>query len=82
MNLNATVSDFLGFSFDSEGFENQIAGITNAIAECRPSLASGLYTEDYYNDFIQKLNDSGAQEYIANIQQQLDAWLSENRSGE
>ncbi len=82
MNLNATVSDFLGFSFDSEGFENQIAGITNAIAECRPSLASGLYTENYYNDFIQKLNDSGAQEYIANIQQQLDAWLSENRSGE
>lgn len=78
MNRNATVSEFLGFSFDSTGFENQIAGMTSTIMEYRPSFACGLYTESYYNEFIQKMNDNGVEEYIAAIQEQLDAWLAEN----
>ena len=79
MNRNATVSEFLGFSFDSTGFENQIAGMTSTIMEYRPSFACGLYTESYYNEFIQKMNDNGVEEYIAAIQEQLDAWLESNR---
>ena len=77
MNLSAKVSEFLGFSFTSDGFENQIAGITNAVQEYRPALASGLFTEDYYNEFIKKLNDSGTQEYMESIQEQLDEWLKQ-----
>lgn len=77
-NLAATVSKFNGFSFNSEGFENQVAGITNTIEEYRPTFANGLYTEAYYNEFIQKLKDNGVEEYLAYIQQQLDDWLKAN----
>lgn len=77
-NLSANVSKFNGFSFNSEGFENQVAGITNTIEEYRPTFANGLYTEAYYNEFIQKLKDNGVEEYLAYIQQQLDDWLKAN----
>ena len=78
-NLSANVSKFNGFSFNTEGFENQVAGITNTIEEYRPSFASGLYTEKYYNEFIQKLKDNGVEEYLEYIQKQMDAWVLENR---
>lgn len=77
-NLAATVSEFNGFSFNSDGFENQVAGITNTIEEYRPTFANGLYTEAYYNEFINKLKDNGVEEYLAYIQQQLDDWVAAN----
>lgn len=77
-NLSATVSKFNGFGFNGDGFENQVAGITNTIEEYRPTFANGLYTESYYNEFIQKLKDNGVEEYLAYIQQQLDDWLKAN----
>ena len=78
VNMNATVSPYTGFSFNSEGFENQVAAITQTIQQYRPSFGCGLYTEDYYNEFLQKLEDNGVNEYIAYIQEQFDAWLAEN----
>ena len=78
VNMNATVSPYTGFSFNSEGFENQVAAITQTIQQYRPSFGCGLYTEDYYNEFISKLEDNGVNEYIAYIQEQFNAWLAEN----
>ena len=78
INLNASVSAFNGFSFNSDGYENEVAGITNTIEEYRPSFACGLYTEDYYNEFLKKLKDSGVERYIEYIQQQFDSWLAES----
>lgn len=77
-NLEATVSQFNGFGFNGDGFENEVAGITNTIEEYRPTFANGLYTEEYYNEFIQKLKDNRVEKYLAYIQQQLDEWLEAN----
>ena len=78
VNMNAYVSPYTGFSFTTTGFENQVASITSVIEQYRPSFANGLYTEDYYNEFISRLEDAGVNEYIAHIQEEFDAWLAEN----
>ena len=79
INLNAKVSEFLGFSFDQTGLENEISMMTMAIEQYRPTLQCGLYSDEFYNDFMQKLKDSGIEKYIAAAQEQLDAWVAENK---
>ena len=79
INLNAKVSEFLGFSFDQTGLENEISMMTMAIEQYRPTLQCGLYSDEFYNEFMQKLKDSGIEEYIAAAQEQLDAWVAENK---
>lgn len=74
LNLNAQVSRYNGFSFDTTGMENEVAMLTNVVEQYRPSMACGLYNEAFYNEFIQKLKDSGLEKYIQTIQEQLDAW--------
>ena len=76
LNMNAQVSKFLGFAFDTTGLENEVSVITNTIAEYRPSLASGLFTQEYYDQFIKKLESDGVNVYLDTIQEQLDAWLA------
>lgn len=78
INMSATVSPYTDFSFNSDGFENQVAALTQTVQEYRPSFACGLYTEDYYNEFISKLESNGVNEYIAYIQEQFDAYLADN----
>ena len=78
VNMNAYVSPYTGFSFTTTGYENQVASITSVIEQYRPTFANGLYTEDYYNEFISRLEDAGVNEYIAHIQEEFDAWLAEN----
>ncbi len=58
--------------------QNEVSLITSTVEEYRPSMACGQYTPERYEEFVQKLKDSGADEYIAAIQEQLDAWLAEN----
>ncbi len=79
MNMNAEVSKFLGFAFDTTGLENEISLMTNAIEEYRPSFQCGLYTDDYYNEFMKKMEASGVDKYFETIQSQFDAWLAENK---
>ena len=78
LNLSAQVSRFNGFSFDTAGLENEVAGLTNTVEQYRPALACGLYTEDYYQEFLQKLKDNGVEKYLDTIQEQLDAWSKES----
>ncbi len=75
-NYNAKVTAFNGFSFDASSMSNEVSVITSIIEEYRPSFACGQYTEERYNEFIQKLKDAGVDEYIALIQSQLDEWIA------
>ncbi|MBO5998636.1 MAG: ABC transporter substrate-binding protein [Lachnospiraceae bacterium] len=75
-NHSANVTEFNGFSFNTDDLANQITVITSTVSEYRPSLACGQYTEERYNEFLTKLKDNGADEYIATVQEQLDAWLA------
>ncbi len=79
VNMNAKVSEYLGFSFDQTGLENEISMMTMAIEQYRPTLQCGLYSDEFYNEFMTKLKDSGIEEYIAAAQEQLDAWIAENK---
>ncbi len=76
LNKSTPVSEYVGFSFDSTGFENEIAEMTNIIAEYRPSLHCGFYTEELYGEFMQKMKDAGIDRYIAAVQEQFDAYLA------
>lgn len=82
LNLNAQVSRFNGFSFDTTGLENQVASLTNTVEQYRPALACGLYTEDYLNEFIQQLQSNGVETYLDTIQGQLDEWVAANQNNE
>lgn len=75
LNLDANISQFVGFTFSADGLENEIAAMTNAVEEYRPSLICGAYTEDYYNEFMKKMTDVGVDRYISEIQKQLDDFL-------
>ena len=75
-NHNADVTEFNGFGFNVDDMTNEITTITSIVEEYRPSMACGQYTEERYNEFVQKLKDAGADDYIAKIQEQLDAWLA------
>lgn len=77
LNLNADISKFVGFTFSTDGLENEIAGMTNAVEEYRPSLICGFYTDDYYNEFMKKMDDVGMDKYIEEIQRQLDVFLKD-----
>ncbi len=74
INFNASVSQYNGFALNTSGLENEVAALTNAVEEFRPSLVCGLYTESYYNDFIKKLSEVGIEKYISEMQKQLDNW--------
>ena len=79
LNLSSNVSRFNGFSYDISGLENEVSGLTNTTEQYRPALACGLYTEEYYNEFIQKLKDNGAEKYLENVQSQLDEWRGQSQ---
>lgn len=74
INFNASVSKYNGFALNTSGLENEVAALTNAVEEFRPSLICGLYTESYYSDFIKKLSEVGIEKYISEMQKQLDKW--------
>ncbi len=80
INENATYSPLIGFTFDSSGYANEISAITNVVAEYSNLLVSGMADDPVATlaDFRKKLDDSGMQTLIAGVQEQLDAWLSEN----
>ena len=77
-NFKAKVTEFNGFGFDASEMSNEVTVITSIIEEYRPSMACGQYTEERYNEFVQKLKDAGADDYLALIQSQLDAWLADH----
>ncbi len=76
INQATAVSEFLGFGFDTTGLENEIAQITNTIAEYRPALNCGFYTDEYYDEFMQKMRDNGVDKFVTTVQEQLDAFLA------
>lgn len=83
INDNATLSPLLGFTFDSSDYANEISAVTNVVAEYHNSLISGMSdpaTE--LQAFREKLDSSGMQTLVAGVQEQLDAWVSENTSAE
>ena len=79
LNMEAQLSEFLGFGIDNTPVENTLTALTNVINEVRPSFASGISSSDQLPDFIQRLKDADVDAYVATMQAQLDEWIENNQ---
>lgn len=75
---NATYSPLLGFCLDTEALGDIYAGLcTIAHTEYGPALGTGSAPDGYYEEFIEKMYATGLEEYIKQVNEQVQAWLTE-----
>lgn len=75
-NVNSEISTYLGFTLDVSELNTLIASLSAVKDQYVPSFSCGLYTDAEYQDFLDKLYSVGMQDYIDEVQTQLDAWLA------
>lgn len=76
-NASAHRSQAVGFFFNTEDYENEIAALTNVVKQYSVALNSGSADpEVYLPQFISALEQAGINEVIAAKQEQFDAWLA------
>lgn len=82
-NESAIADTNLGFIFDPTNVTNEIAACSAVIDEYQTPLKWGWIAEDQIDanidEFLEKLNASGAEKIVAEAQAQLDAWRAENK---
>lgn len=75
MNEIGTPSPLLGFSFNSEPVNSQIAQCNSVVDEFIAAIDTGsMEVEDVLPQFQEKLTNAGAADIIAEMQAQIDAW--------
>lgn len=80
INDNAQYSALLGFAFDSSAYANEISAVTNVVSEYNNAMITGISDPaTTLQEFRDKLDSSGMQTLVDGIQEQLDAWLEENK---
>lgn len=75
---SAPISEFLGFSMDTENLNNEISAISTVIREFGGQIGSGIADEAAFNQFLEKLDASGIDKVVSAYQEQLNRWLEEN----
>jgi putative aldouronate transport system substrate-binding protein len=78
-NDTAPVSPYMGFALDITGLDDLIANLGAVNGQYRASFTGGLYTDELYQEYLDKLYAAGVQEYLDNVQDQLSAWLDANK---
>jgi len=79
INDTAKRSPILGFAVDQEPVKLQLANCSAVIDEFG-GLSQGIMNPEVdYPAFIEKLKVAGVDELIANLNEQLQTWLSENK---
>lgn len=76
LNQNAEVSPLIGFAFNPEPVKDQIANCKSVSEEYEILIWGSVDIDKYYPEFVQKMDDAGADEIIAEMQKQIDAWLT------
>ena len=82
LNQNAILSDYLGFGIDTSAATNTLTALTNVVSEFNPSLLAGVSGPDQIPAFIEKLKAADVDNYVATMQQQIDAWIEENQTSQ
>ena len=77
-NVNSVISPYLGFALDTSKLETTVASLSAVRDQYIASLSCGLYTDEMYEEYIGKLKAAGLDDYIAEIQAQLDAYMNGN----
>lgn len=82
-NESAITDTNLGFIFDPSPVANEIAACSAVIGEYEVNLKFGFIDEDMVDDnideFLAKLEASGASRIVAEAQAQLDVWRAANK---
>lgn len=82
-NESAITETNLGFIFDPTPVQNEIAACNAVIGEYETNLKFGFIPEDEVDanvdEFLAKLDASGAEKIVAEAQAQLDAWRAVNK---
>ena len=71
-------SPLYGFSVDMNAVSTVNAQLQNVYGEFNPTISCGFGTDESYQQYLDKLYASGLQEYIDEIQRQLDDYLANN----
>ena len=84
-NTSAITDTNLGFIFDPAPVKNEVAACSAVIDEYEKNLKFGFIPEDEVDanvdEFLAKLEASGASKVVAEAQAQLDAWRAVNKQG-
>ncbi len=80
MNQTATARPNAGFVFDKEPVANQIAAVSNVVAEYHETLITGqnANVDQLVDEFVAALKSNGMDEIVEEAQRQLDAWREAN----
>lgn len=79
-NKTAKTSPAMGFTFDSSGVKTQYTAVKNVISQYLPGLICGSLDPDTeIEKFVNALNDAGYQDVLNAKQEQLDAWVAEQK---
>ena len=75
---DAVASRALGYTYNAKDMQTEFAAVNSVIAQYRASLESGAVDPDeVLPQFLSALQSSGIDKLIADNQQQLDNWLSQ-----
>ena len=76
INANALKSPYMGFSLNLTDLDGVISQISAVNDQYLGNMQGGGYTEELYNEYLNKLQSADVQSYLDNVQGQLDAWLA------
>jgi putative aldouronate transport system substrate-binding protein len=75
INMEAAPSPLLGFSFNPEPVNSELAQCKSVVDEFLPGLENGAVDPSaLLPQFLDKLEKAGASRLIAEMQKQIDAW--------
>ena len=76
LNASARKSPELGFAFDPTKVTAEIGQTRSVYTEFVPGLMDGTRPPADYEEFLEKLDDAGAERIIEELQIQIDAWAA------
>jgi len=78
INANFHIPPSMGFVFDPDGFEAELAAISNILEEFRQPLTFGLVADvdGHIDTILARIELAGGQEIIDEIQRQFDEWYA------
>ncbi|MCK5155549.1 MAG: extracellular solute-binding protein [Spirochaetales bacterium] len=76
LNESAKASPLLGFVFDPSMMKSELTNVLSVYDSYAPALITGTADPDeLLPEFIEKLNEAGAEKIIVEMQKQLDIWV-------
>ena len=78
INAGFHVPESMGFVFNPEGFETELAAISNILDEFRQPLTLGVVADvdGHIDTILNRIGLAGGDEIIEEMQRQFDAWLA------